>query len=202
MVESTPSSPLVPPVDPSQKDAEAKLSEKTLVGVFEDRVAAEYAVDALEQAGFTHNHVGFVIRGSDAVAGGMLSDADGAKDLRGAAAGIITGGIVGGVLATAAAVLIPPVGVAIAGGLLASFFGGTVAGMAVGGILGALRGLGVSETEARFYEQQFHEGKAIVAVRAAARAAEAADILARFGGQHIHSESRSPIPTRGLFHTP
>src|ERR1700722_3245622 len=109
MPDNTPTSSPVPPVDPGQKAADAKLSERTVVAVFEDRSAAGYAVDALEQAGFTHDHIGFVIRGSDAVAGGMLSDADGAKDLRGAAAGIITGGIVGGVLATAAAVLIPAI---------------------------------------------------------------------------------------------
>jgi hypothetical protein len=177
-------------------------SEQAVVGIFEDRLAAEYAVDALEQAGFTHDHIGYVIRGSDVVAGGMLHDADGAKDIRGAAAGIITGGIVGGVLATAAAVLIPAVGVTIAGGLLASFFGGTLAGMAVGGILGALKGLGVSEDEARFYEKQFHEGKAIVTVKAGRRATEAAEILTRHGGTHIHSENRSPIPTHGFFHRP
>jgi hypothetical protein len=194
---TTPPAPL-----PDPQPAEDKKSERAVVAVFEDRSAAEYAVDALEQAGFTHDHVGFVIRGSDAVAGGMLHDADGAKDLRGAAAGIITGGIVGGILATAAAVLIPPIGVAIAGEILASLAGGALAGMAVGGILGALRGLGVSEAEARFYGRQFHEGKAIVAVKAGSRAAQAADILARFGGTHIHSENRSPIPTSGLFHTP
>jgi len=186
----------------AETNQENRGDERAVVAVFDDRVAAEYAVDALEQAGFTHDHVGFVIRGSDVAAGGMLSSADGAKDLRGAAAGIITGGIVGGILATAAAVLVPPIGVAIVGGILASALGGTVAGMAVGGILGALRGLGVSEAESRFYEKQFHEGKAIVAVKAGGRGKDAADILTRHGGIHIHSEAHSPIPTRGLFHTP
>jgi hypothetical protein len=188
-------------VDPALAQADVS-SDRAVVAVFEERVAAENAVDALEQAGFTHDHVGFVIRGSDVAAGGMLSSADGAKDLRGAAAGIVTGGIVGGVLATAAAVIIPAVGVAVVGGILASLAGGAVAGMAVGGILGALKGLGVSEEESRFYERKFHEGKAIVAVKAGPRAAEAADILVRYGGAHIHSEAHSPIPTRGFFHTP
>lgn len=186
---------------PSAEPADGS-ADRAVVASFEDRVNAEFAVDALEQVGFTHDHVGYVIRGADAVAGGMLSSAAGAKDVRGAAAGVITGGIVGGVLATAAAILIPPVGPVIAAGLLASFFGGTIAGMAVGGIIGALRGLGVSEEEARHYEQEFHAGKAIVAVRAGPRAKEAAEILSRFGGAQIHSESHSPIPTTGVFHTP
>ena len=193
-----------PALDPAVADnnPQPQTEQRTVVAVFDARDAAEYAVDALEQAGFTHDHIGFVIRGSDVVAGGMLSSADGAKDGRGAAMGIITGGVVGGVLATAAAVLFPPVGMVIVGGLLASFFGGTIAGMAVGGILGALHGLGISEDEARFYEQHFHEGKAIVAVRAGNRGSVAAEILTRQGGMHVHSEDRSPIPTTGLFHTP
>ena len=57
----------------------------------------------------------------------MLSSADGAKDMRGAAYGVVTGGIVGGVLATAAAFLIPPIGIAIAGGVIASMLGGVAA---------------------------------------------------------------------------
>ena len=147
--------------------------ERAVVAVFDDRINAEYAVDALEQVGFTHDHIGYVIRGADVSAGGMLTIADGAKDMRGAAAGIITGGIVGGVLATAAAILIPPIGPVIAAGLLASFFGGTIAGMAIGGIIGALKARRQRRRGA-FYEKKFHEGKAIVAVKTGPRAAEAA----------------------------
>ncbi len=85
--------------------------------------------------------------------------------------------------------------------MLAAFFGGAIAGTAVGGILGAMAGLGVSEDEAKFYEQEFQEGKAIVAVRPDARAADAADILARHGGRNV-SEAASPVKTRGVFSTP
>src|SRR5579862_1830319 len=67
---------LTPLPDSSSNDS---AGEKAVVGVFEDRLQAEYAVDALERAGFTHDHVGYVIRGSDVAAGGMLSSADGAK---------------------------------------------------------------------------------------------------------------------------
>jgi hypothetical protein len=173
-----------------------------VVAVFDDRLQAEKAVDALEQAGFPAHSIGYVIRGLDAVNGGMITDAEGAKDVRGATAGAITGGMVGGVVAAAATLLIPGVGPFVAGGVLASFFGGTIAGTAIGGMLGAMRGLGISEHEARFYETQFHEGRAIVAVKAGPRAAEAIEILARFSGLHIHSEAHSPIPTAGVFHTP
>ena len=113
----------------------------TIVGVFDDRLAAEKAVDALEHAGFKDSEIGFVIRGADAVRGGMITDASGAKDRAGALTGALTGGVVGGVLAAALAVVIPGVGPVLAGGVLASFFGGAVAGTAIGGILGAMTGL-------------------------------------------------------------
>jgi hypothetical protein len=189
-IEPDPNPPVVLPNDP-----------RAVVGVFESRSQAELAVDALRQAGFTGDHIGFAIRGDDAVHGGMLTDASGAKDAKGAAAGMIAGGIIGGILAAGIAAL-PGFGPVLAGGILASFFGGAIAGTAVGGILGAMTGLGVSEEEARFYQSHFNEGKAIIAVRAENRTAQAADILRRFGGEHIHGEATSPVETGGLFNTP
>jgi hypothetical protein len=174
----------------------------TLVCVFEDRYEAERAVDELETAGFRHDELGYAIRGEDAVRGGMITDTVGAKDGRGAATGAITGGVVGGVLAAAVALVLPGVGPVLAGGVLASFFGGAIAGTAVGGILGAMRGLEISEDEAKFFETKFHEGKAIVAVKPGNRATEAAEILRRHGGYDLHSQQGSPIPTGGTFAHP
>ena len=108
-----------------------------LVAVFDDRLAAENAVRDLEAAEFHDDSIGFAIRGSEVVHGGMITDATGTKDAKGAVTGALTGGVVGGVLAAAAALMIPGVGPIVAGGVLASFFGGAVAGTAVGGILGA-----------------------------------------------------------------
>lgn len=174
---------------------------RAVVAVFADRGEAEIAIDALHQAGFPQDHLGFAIRGDDAVRGGMITDAEGTKDGKGAAAGMVTGGLVGGVLA-AAAVMIPVAGPVLAGGIIAAFFGGAVAGTMVGGLLGAMVGLGVSEEEAKYYQTHFNEGKAIVAVRAGDRAAEARDILTRHGGSHVHSAGSSPVQTGGVFNTP
>lgn len=176
--------------------------QRAVVAVFDDRLAAERAVDALYSAGFDSQQVGFAIRGADDVQGGMIHDATSTKDGNGAAAGALTGGVVGGVLATAVAILIPPAAPVLVGGLLAAFFGGTLAGTAVGGIFGAMMGLGVSEQEAKHFDNAFKQGRAIVAVRADGRAGEAADILTRHGGQDVHSEATSPVPTEGLFNAP
>ena len=177
-------------------------TDRAIVGVFDDRIAAERAVELLHRAGFSEDHIGFVIRGADDVAGGMIVDAQGTKDGKGAVTGAVTGGMLGGVLAAAVSLLIPGVGPVLAGGVLAAFFGGAIAGTAVGGIFGALTGLGISEDEARFYEKEFHSGRAIVAVKPRGRWQEAADLLVRSGGQHVHAELHSPIPTDGMFSTP
>ena len=176
--------------------------KRAVVAVFDDRLDAERAVSDLEGAGFTDKHIGFVIRGKDAVEGGMITDAVGAKDARGAIAGAAGGAVIGGVLAAAAAVLLPGVGPVLAAGILASFIGGAAAGTAVGGILGALAGLGISEDEARYYELAFHSGKAIVAVKAEARAADAAEILTRHGGYNLQTRTDNPVKTGGTFSQP
>ena len=177
-------------------------TDRALVGVFDDRVAARRAVAALEEAGFSHDRIGFAIRGAEELSGGMITDTVGTKDASGAVSGAVTGGMIGGVVAAGISLLIPGVGPLVAGGVLAAFFGGAIAGTAVGGILGALTGLGISEEEARVYEREFHEGRAIVAVKPGPRAADAAELLVRHGGRHVHSEPVSPIPTKGTFSTP
>jgi hypothetical protein len=175
-------------------------TDRSVVAVFDDRNAAEMAVDSLRRAGFPHDSLGFAIRGHDADAG-MLTDSQGTKDGKGLATGMISGGLIGGVLAAAVAA-IPGFGPILAGGILASFVGGAIAGTAVGGILGALTGLGISEEEARFYQKHFDEGRAIVAVRAGDRFTEAGAILRGAGGQHIHCEVGAPVQTHGVFNTP
>jgi hydrogenase maturation factor len=180
----------------------ANSQSTTLVAAFEDRSEAEKAVDELEQAGFGADDIGYAIRGSDAVEGGMITDTQGAKDKRGALAGMATGAGLGAVLGAAAAMLVPGVGPVIAGGVLTMAFGGAIAGTAIGGIFGAMTGLGVSEEEAKFYEQEFASGKAIIAVKAGPRAAEAAGILRRHGGYDLQNRRVGDIPTEGVFSQP
>lgn len=184
------------------KEIDMVNNERTLIAAFDDRLAAENAVRDLTAVGFDDDQIGFAIRGADATRGGMITDASGAKDAKGAVSGAATGAVVGGVLATAAALLIPGVGPVLAGGLLASFFGGAIAGTAVGGILGALTGLGISEDEAKYYEERFNSGKAIVAVKAGDHANEASAILLRHGGYDMRTRPVSPLPTEGTFSQP
>lgn len=158
-----------------------------LVGVFNDRLEAERAVDELEQAGFSKDQIGFALRGSDAVSGGVITDAVGSKDGQGAVTGAVTGGLIGSLLGAAVALAVPGVGPVLAAGILATSLGFGAAGVAVGGLLGAMTGAGLSEDEARFYEAQFNEGRALVTVRAGAREAQAAAIIRAHGGYDKHT---------------
>jgi hypothetical protein len=180
----------------------AREQRSVLVGIFEDRNHAVSAVRDLEAAGFKDSEIGFAIRGSDAVAGGMITDAAGAKDSKGAVTGAITGGALGGIVAAAVTALIPGVGPILAAGSLAMFFGYAAAGTAIGGILGAMTGLGISEEEAVFYEKHFKEGKAIVAINSPQRCTEAAEILRRHGGFDLHNSPGSPVQMEGVFSQP
>ena len=174
-----------------------------IVSIFDDRFEAEKAVDDLEQSGFRHSDIGYAIRGADVAPGGMITDAVGAKDAKGAAVGAVSGGVLGGVLGAAASLLIPGVGPVLAGGFLTMIFGGMAAGTAIGGIFGAMTGLGISEDEARHLDSEFHSGKAIVVVRAGTRPADAIQILQRHGGYDLEDRSGpSPITTGGAFGQP
>jgi len=165
----------------------------TLIGVFENRNEAKSALDDLYRAGFGSEDIGFAIRGDDAIAGGAITDSELTKDGQGMAKGMVAGGVVGGLIGAAAVLVVPGVGPLLAMGVLASALGFGAAGVATGGMLGAMVGLGVSEEEARVYEKEFQAGRAIVAAHAPGREQEASRILEKNGAHNIHSETTDPL---------
>ncbi|GAC1365923.1 MAG: hypothetical protein NVSMB44_28500 [Ktedonobacteraceae bacterium] len=152
----------------------AMTQSEIAIGVFADSEQARRAIDELERAGFDKKEIGYLVRTEETEA----ADAD--RQAR-VATGAVSGGVLGGVLGAAASLLIPGIGPAVAGGILAATFGGVVLGAAAGGIVGALTGLGVSEEDARFYQRELEAGRTIVTVKNADGAAEAANILRRNG---------------------
>src|SRR5689334_19311366 len=121
--------------------------QQVVVGVFEDQTMAERAVDALENAGFNSDQIGFVRRDQAAGTDGHdAAVAEGANDTAGGAVtGAVSGGILGGILGAAAALLIPGIGPVVAGGILATTLTGAAVGAAAGGLLGGLTKMGVPE---------------------------------------------------------
>ena len=166
-----------------------------VVGVFEDHTMAERAVDALENAGFNSDQIGFVRRdqGTDGQAGGTMEKTN--DTAGGAVTGAVSGGILGGILGAAAALLIPGIGPVVAGGILATTLTGAAVGAAAGGLLGGLTKMGVPEEEARYYQGEFEQGRTIVTVRADGRQQEAIDILRRHGA--YDATTRSSMGTAG-----
>ena len=152
----------------------------TVVGVFENDAQARQAVNQLEEMGFTADQVGYAGHGGDAISEDKATDVAG-----GAATGAVGGGVIGGVLGALAAGLIPGVGPIIGAGILTATVVGAGAGAAAGGLLGGLTGLGVSEEEARYYEDEFKSGRSLVAVKAGDRYAEVRTRLRDLGAYDI-----------------
>ena len=89
----------------------AMTQDSIVVAIFQDPAQARSAIDELKRAGYSDNEIGYLTRA------GVTEQGD---DLVGnAATGAVGGGIIGGVLGAAAALLIPGFGPAIAGGILA-----------------------------------------------------------------------------------
>lgn len=87
------------------------------------------------------------------------------------AEGVGTGGAIGGALGAAGAavlavgttLVVPPLGIAVAGPVAAAL-AGLGAGAATGGLVGALVGAGMTEYRARRFEELVKEGRVIVGV--------------------------------------
>jgi hypothetical protein len=148
---------------------------RTAVAAFDTRDQAERAVDALRQAGFTDEHIGWAMKHEEKPEG----TEDAAK---GAGTGALAGGALGAAGAAAAMALIPGVGPFLAGGYLGTVLIAAGGGAVAGGLLGGLTGMGLSEDEAKHYDEQFKAGRAVVTVNAGDRYTAAADILQQMGG--------------------
>src|SRR5580692_10316048 len=138
---------------------------KSVFGIYPDRLSVEEAVEALRAAGF---------RGTDISV--LFQENQGTKDFahekntkapEGATAGGIVGGISGGVLGWLTgigALAIPGLGPLIAAGPIVAALAGVGAVGAVGGFTGALIGLGIPEYEAKRYQGRVQKGGILLSV--------------------------------------
>jgi hypothetical protein len=120
------------------------------------------------------------------------------KAPEGMAAGASTGGLVAGALGWLAgigALAIPGVGPFLAAGPIMAALSAAAVGAALGGVTGALIGLGIPEYEARRYEGKIKEGNILISVHPdnAAQTERAREIFERCGAHDISSTS---VPAR------
>jgi len=175
----------------------AAIQRTTVVGVFEDRQAADAAVNELRREGFREDQIGLVTQHPDAASyNATAKDEDGSKwetgAVTGALAGLGLGGLIGlGVLSG----VIPVVGPAIMAGTLGTIFSKAVGGAALVGITGALVGAGIPEEEAHYYEGELKSGRTLVTVKAETRFDEATKILRRHGAYDMQTRGTTTAAT-------
>jgi len=164
-------------------------AQQTVVGIFGDTGRAERALNGLKDAGFTPEQVSVVAKDKRDVA--EMSDntemvANSAAG--GAVAGSVLGGIAG-LLVGISALVIPGIGPIVGAGIIGSTLAGAGIGAATGGLVGALTAEGVSEEDARGYEEHVRQGSILLSVRASgdAQAQQAQQIFQGAGGTDVRS---------------
>ncbi len=246
----------------------------TVVGVFTDQQQAEQAIRNMKQAGFGDDQIGFLVRHSSGILGGLVGGVMGAADVvllpalgpteanaalesalplseaaierlqlrntskpaeeetlptgeqtqttvpdkmigpapaqaqesaarpentadeessisptevrLGEGEGIVSGGIVGGLLGAAAALLIPGIGPAVAGGILVTTLGGVALGAVTGGLLSVFSDMGIPEDEAHVYRRELEAGHMLVTVQTELeRSQQAMEIMRRNGAMRV-----------------
>jgi hypothetical protein len=148
---------------------------KWVTGLFSSLTAAERAVDAILRAGYKREDVSMMMtdtaRRTHFASGPTevpTADEKGHKVAEGAGVGGAVGGAVGAVAAAIAAIgtslVIPGLGLIVAGPIAAAL-AGAGAGGAAGSLLGALAGAGIPEDRAKLYEEGLKRGCILVGVQ-------------------------------------
>ncbi|MBK8984233.1 MAG: hypothetical protein IPM38_18415 [Ignavibacteria bacterium] len=145
---------------------------RSLSGMFGDRESAEKSYKNLQDKGYTDEDINLIM--SDDTRKKHFEDVGsgetemGSKAMEGAGAGSAIGGTIGAVAGIIAAlgtsVLIPGLGLLIAGPIAAGLAGAGAGGI-TGGIIGALIGSGIPEEKAKVYESGVKEGKILMTVK-------------------------------------
>jgi hypothetical protein len=141
------------------------MSNKSVFGIYPSVAKAEYAVDRLLVEGFLSDDVSVLF--PDHSTTKQFAHEKDTKAPEGTAAGVTTGGVVGGALGVLAGIgvlAIPGVGPFIAAGPIMAGLAGMGVGGAVGGIIGALVGMGIPEYEAKRYEGRVKDGGILLSV--------------------------------------
>lgn len=142
-----------------------------VTGLFRTREDAERAWDVLASRGYTRDDISVMV--SDEARGRHFGEGDadtdlGSKALEGAGVGSAVGGTIGAIVAAVAAVrtnlVLPGLGLIVAGPLAAGLAGAGAGGL-TGGLIGALVGAGFPEERARFYDQGIREGAIVLGVK-------------------------------------
>ena len=147
-----------------------KSDRRMLTGMFADRESTENAYNALHERGYTKDDINLVM--SDETrkkhfSGDVKETEIGTKAAEGAGKGSAIGGTIGAIAGVVAALgtslVIPGLGLIVAGPIAAGLEGAGAGGI-TGGIIGALVGSGIPEERARLYESGVKNGHIVMGV--------------------------------------
>jgi uncharacterized protein YjbJ (UPF0337 family) len=148
--------------------AARQKSNRMLTGMFRDKESAERAYGSLASRGYGKDDVNLLM--SDETRKTHFADSDtalGTKAMEGLGTGSAIGGTAGAILGAIAAigtsVVLPGIGLIVAGPIAAAL-AGAGAGGATGGLIGALIGSGIPEDRAKAYESGIKEGGIVMGV--------------------------------------
>lgn len=143
-------------------------NKRMVTGLFRDRDSAERAYSTLQDRGYNKDDVNLVM--TDEARRRHFGDTEtelGSKAAEGAGVGAGIGGAIGAVLAGIAAMgttlVLPGMGVVIAGPLAAALAGAGAGGI-TGGLIGALIGAGIPEERVKNYEEGIRNGGILMGV--------------------------------------
>ena len=163
-------------------------------GIYPNRQAVEEGVNALSKGGFRNTDISV-----------LFAENAGTKDfahekhtkapegaLTGAGTGVVIGGALGW-LAGIGTLAIPGLGPFIAAGPVVALLAGAGAIGTLGGIAGALIGLGIPEYEAKRYEGRIRQGGILLSIHCddSYWRHRAEEILKQTGAEEIGSESEA-----------
>lgn len=142
-----------------------------LTGMFKDRESSENAYNMMHERGYSSDDINVMMSDETRKNHFSADDADtelGTKAAEGAGTGSAIGGTVGAIAGIIAAIgtslVIPGLGLVIAGPIAAGLAGAGAGGI-TGGIIGALVGSGIPEERARLYESGVKNGNIVMGVR-------------------------------------
>jgi len=163
-------------------------------GIYATSAQAENAVDTIIAGGFPSTDISVLLE--DSASTQQFAHEKDTKAPEGTAAGVTTGGVIGGalgVLAGIGALAIPGVGPLIAAGPIVAGLAGLGVGGAVGGIVGALVGMGIPEYEAKRYEGHVKNGGTLMSIHCdtSGQVSRAKELLKSTGATDIASTGES-----------
>lgn len=154
-----------------QNDKDHSSEKGMLTGMFRDRRSTENAYNSMQERGYSPEEINLVMS-RETHEKYFSEDKEetelGNKAAAGSGAGSAIGGTIGAIAGIVAAIgtsiVIPGLGLVVAGPIAAGLAGAGAGGIA-GGIIGALVGWGIPKDRAKLYESGIEDGHIVMGVK-------------------------------------